>query len=144
MEDNMPTLDRAIKIAAAAHIGQKDKSGQPYILHPLRVMFTVQTEEEKIVAVLHDTVEDTEVTFEELKTNGFSDVIIEALRSVTKNPGETRMDAARRAKANPIGRQVKLADLKDNMNIDRIAEPTQKDWDRLKEYHQVKTFLLSD
>jgi len=140
----MANLDRAISIAATAHTGQKDKSGQPYILHPLRVMFTVRTEEERIVAVLHDTVEDTEVTFELLRQNGFSETIIEAVNSVTKQPGENRMDAARRAKANQIGRQVKLADLKDNMDIGRIPQPTQKDWDRLKEYEQVKAFLLAD
>ena len=138
----MSTLERAIAIAAKAHEGQLDKADQPYILHPLRVMFSVSTNDERIAAVLHDTVEDTEVTFTDLEQAGFSDEIVDAVRALTKNNGESRIDAAARAVANPIARQVKLADVSDNMDLDRIPKPTQKDLDRLEEYKAVRKILL--
>lgn len=145
----MATIDRAIMIASIAHAGQKDKAGKPYILHPLRVMLTVAsdkhaTDEQKIVAVLHDVIEDTYVQEQHLRENGFSEDIINAIKSVTKIKGESRMDAAKRAKQNTIGRVVKLADLKDNMDLNRIAKPTDKDRSRVAEYEEVKKFLESE
>lgn len=136
------TLERALAIAAAAHAGQRDKSSQPYILHPIRVMFAVQTEDERIAALLHDTVEDTHITFADLHEAGFSDAVIAAVRALTKNDGETRQDAARRAAADPIARQVKLADVADNMDLSRIANPTEADFARLQEYRHVREILL--
>ena len=145
----MATIDRAIMIASIAHAGQKDKADKPYILHPLRVMLTVAsdknaTDEQKIVAVLHDVIEDTYVQEQHLRENGFSEDIINAIKSVTKIKGESRMDAAKRAKQNPIGRVVKLADLKDNMDLSRIAKPTAKDRLRVAEYEKVQKFLKSE
>lgn len=145
----MATIDRAIMIASIAHAGQKDKAGKPYILHPLRVMLTVAsdknaTDEQKIVAVLHDVIEDTYVQEQQLRENGFSEDIINAIKSVTKIKGESRMDAAKRAKQNTIGRVVKLADLKDNMDLSRIAEPTEKDRLRVAEYEKLQKFLESE
>ncbi len=138
----MSTLERAIEIAARQHTGQIDKAGEPYILHPLRVMFTVNTPSERIAAVLHDVVEDTPVTLEELIQEGFADEVIEAVRALTKTKGESRLEAAKRAAANPIARVVKLADLSDNMNLDRISQPTEKDFARLEEYRKVRALLL--
>lgn len=146
----MATIDRAIMIASIAHAGQKDKAGKPYIFHPLRVMLTVAsdknaTDEQKIVAVLHDVIEDTYVQEHHLRENGFSEEIINAIKSVTKiNKDESRMDAAKRAKQNAIGRVVKLADLKDNMDLSRIENPTAKDHSRIAEYKEVKKFLESE
>ena len=145
----MATIDRAIMIASIAHAGQKDKAGKPYILHPLRVMLTVAsdknaTDEHKIVAVLHDVIEDTYVQEQQLRENGFSEDIINAIKSVTKIKGESRMDAAKRTKLNAIGRVVKLADLKDNMDLSRIANPTAKDLLRVAEYEKVQKFLKSE
>ena len=145
----MATIDRAIMIASIAHAGQKDKADKPYILHPLRVMLTVAsdkyaTDEQKIVAVLHDVIEDTYVQEQQLRENGFSEDIINAIKSVTKIEGESRMDAAKRTKLNAIGRVVKLADLKDNMDLSRIAKPTAKDLLRVAEYEEVKKFLKSE
>jgi len=145
----MATIDRAIMIASIAHAGQKDKAGKPYILHPLRVMLTVAsdknaTDEQKIVAVLHDVIEDTYVQEQQLRENGFSENIINAIKSVTKIEGESRMDAAKRTKLNPIGRVVKLADLKDNMDLSRIENLTAKDLLRVAEYEEVKKFLKSE
>src|SRR5688572_11662876 len=106
----MSTLERAIAIAAEAHAGQVDKAGQPYILHPLRVMLRVQTEHERIAAVLHDVVEDTSVTLEQLSGEGFADEVLHAVEALTKRPGESRSEAALRAAADPVARNVKLAD----------------------------------
>ena len=138
----MATLEHAIALAARAHDGQTDKAGQPYILHPLRVMLAVATEEERMAAVLHDTVEDTPVTFQELAVEGFPLAVIEAVEALTKHQGESRLAAAQRAVVNPIARQVKLADVADNMDLSRIPKPTAKDLARLREYEAVRTLLL--
>jgi GTP diphosphokinase / guanosine-3',5'-bis(diphosphate) 3'-diphosphatase len=138
----MATLERAIEIAAKAHSGQVDKSGQPYILHPLRLMLTVKTPHERMAAVLHDVVEDTMVTFSDLQQEGFPADVIAAVRALTKLPGESRLEAAKRAVTDPIACAVKLADVTDNMDLTRIAHPTQKDFDRIREYEQVRLILL--
>ena len=139
----MATLERAIEIAAAAHAGQTDKADQPYILHPIRVMLSLEKEAERIAAVLHDTVEDTTVTFDDLAEAGFSIAIIDAVRAVTKMDGESRVEAALRAVQDPIARQVKLADVSDNMDLSRIPDPTEKDYSRLEEYKRVREILLA-
>jgi (p)ppGpp synthase/HD superfamily hydrolase len=138
----MATLERAIQIAAAAHAGQIDKAGQPYILHPLRVMLAVTTTDERIAAVLHDVVEDTNITLEQLRAEGFSPVVVDAVDALTKRSGEDRITAAKRAAANRIARVVKLADNADNMDLSRIPNPSEKDCARLKEYQVVRTLLL--
>jgi len=139
----MATLERAIELAAAAHAGQVDKAGQPYILHPLRVMLRVTSEYERMAAVLHDAVEDTPVTLAQLTEAGFPAEVVAAIEALTKRPGESRMQAAKRAAANPIARIVKLADNAENMDLGRIADPTEKDFARLEEYKQVRTLLLA-
>jgi GTP diphosphokinase / guanosine-3',5'-bis(diphosphate) 3'-diphosphatase len=135
------TIERAIEIAARAHAGQIDKAGAPYILHPLRVMLSLDTLEQRMAAVLHDVVEDTPVTLLDLAAQGFDANVIEAVRALTKLAGESRLAAARRAVGNPIARAVKLADVKDNMDLQRIANPTEEDYARLQEYEQVKELL---
>jgi GTP diphosphokinase / guanosine-3',5'-bis(diphosphate) 3'-diphosphatase len=137
----MPTLERAIEIAAKAHAGQTDKAGQPYILHPLRVMMAVTGANEKIVAVLHDAVEDTSVTLLDLKIEGFSEQVLNAVCALTKTIGEARIDAAKRAAQDPIARAVKIADVSDNMDLKRLSNPTEKDLERVGEYRQVLKLL---
>lgn len=139
----MSTLERAIEIAAAAHAGQVDKAGQPYILHPIRVMLRVSTVHERMAAVLHDVVEDTSVTLEHLEQQGFPRQVLIAIQALTKNPGESRLQAAARAAADPIARAVKLADNAENMDMSRIPNPTDKDFARLREYEQVRALLLA-
>jgi (p)ppGpp synthase/HD superfamily hydrolase len=134
-------VERAIEIAAAAHAGQLDKSGAPYIFHPLRVMLAVHTPHERMAAVLHDVVEDTHITLARLESEGFPPEVIAAVEALTKRPGESRLDAAKRAAVNPIARKVKMADVSDNMNLGRIANPTEKDFARLREYEQVLQIL---
>lgn len=138
----MATLERAIQIAAAAHTGQTDKGGEPYILHPLRVMFRMTTEEERIVAVLHDVVEDSDWTFAAIAAEGFPKAIVSAIEALTKRAGETRIEAAQRAAVNPIARRVKLADNAENMDLSRIPNPTANDMARLEQYQQVRSILL--
>ena len=137
------TLERAIEIAAAAHAGQVDKAGQPYILHPIRVMLHVSSDFERMAAVLHDVVEDTPVTLQQLTDSGFPAEVVAAIEALTKRPGETRLQAAARAASNPIARAVKLADNAENMDFSRIANPTEKDLARLEEYKQVRALLLA-
>lgn len=136
-------LSRAIVIATEAHSGQVDKGGNPYILHPLRVMLSMTNDETRIAAVLHDVVEDTKITFNDLRREGFSEEIIEAIDSVTKRKGETYDQQIQRAKLNPIGRSVKLGDLKDNSDISRIPNPTEVDINRTEKYKRAISELLT-
>lgn len=130
----MSLLEKAIALAVEAHRGQKDRAGKPYILHPLRVMARVQTEDEKVVAILHDVAEDTPWTSEKLAAEGFPSHIIEALDCVTKRDGEVYEQFVERSASNPIARQVKLADLEDNMDLRRLREVTERDLPRLNRY----------
>ena len=128
-------LNKAIQIATIAHQGQTDKVGMPYIDHPLRVMAMGQTEEERIVGVLHDVVEDSDWTLEQLAAEGFSIEVIEALRCVTKLSEDEPYDLfISRIKKNPLAVKVKLNDLSDNMDIRRLAYISDKDVKRLKKY----------
>ena len=131
----MSTLQRAIEIATQAHQGQFDKSGKDYIGHPLRVMEMGQTENEKIVGVLHDVIEDTDWTFEALEAEGFSQEIIAALKCVTKlHENEKYDDFIERVQKNPLAVAVKINDLTDNMDIRRLPYLSDKDVKRLKKY----------
>jgi (p)ppGpp synthase/HD superfamily hydrolase len=131
----MSTLERAIEIATEAHRGQLDKAGCDYIEHPLRVMAAGKSLDEKIVGVLHDVVEDTNWTFEDLAAEGFSAEVIEALRCVTKQSESEPYDKfIARVKRNPLAVAVKLNDLSDNMDIRRLPYLSDKDVKRLKRY----------
>ncbi|MFF2091407.1 HD domain-containing protein [Paenibacillus sp. NPDC058174] len=127
-------IETAISIALQAHKGQTDKGGVPYILHPLAVMNRVSTMEEKIAAVLHDVVEDSDVTLEQLRQLGFSAEIVDAVRVLTKQEGESYDAFVARAAANPIARMVKIADIQENMDLSRIKEPSAVDHQRVEKY----------
>lgn len=136
-------LNKAIIIASEAHNGQFDKAGKPYILHPLRVMFYVEGDiKEQCTAVLHDVAEDTSVTIEYLKNQGFDDDIITALKLLTRTDDEDYMEYILKLKSNAIAKAVKLADLKDNMDMTRITNPSEKDFERLEKYKKAKALLL--
>ncbi|KNH30116.1 (p)ppGpp synthase/HD superfamily hydrolase [Pseudomonas sp. F-14 TE3623] len=137
------TLERAIAIAAAAHEGQVDKGGAPYILHPLKVMLRVNTLEERIVAVLHDVVEDCGISFDDLRNEGFSETVLMAIASVTKVPDESYEEFVERVAQNPIGRVVKLADLEENSDLSRIAQPSWEDLERVEKYRRAIGVLRS-
>ncbi len=133
----MCTIERAIAIAATAHEGKIDKGGTPYVFHPLRLMMRMATIEERIVAVLHDVVEDSAIKFEDLEKEGFSSAVLEALESVTRRASESYDEFVLRAAANPIGRRVKLVDLEDNCDISRIPAPTEQDYARIEKYRRA-------
>ncbi len=130
-------LNQAIIIAARAHEGQLDKGGHPYILHPLRVMLQCQTEAERICAVLHDVVEDTNITLEYLREQGFTDEILTALACLTKRDGESYDDFISRVLQNELASRVKLADLRDNMDLSRIQTPSNEDEARMRKYQRA-------
>ena len=137
----MNSLEKAIKIALKAHAGQVDKAEKAYILHPLRLMMQMRSIDEQITAVLHDVVEDSEYTFDDLKKEGFDEEIINALESLTKRDGEDYKDFIARIKENELATIVKIADLKDNSNLDRISEPTKEDLERVKKYKDALNVL---
>lgn len=132
-------LSKAIEIATRAHAGQIDKGGEPYILHPLRVMLSCNTEIERICAVLHDVVEDSDISFDYLRLEGFSEEIIKALDCLTRRTHESYDQFIDRAIGNETACHVKMADLYDNMNITRIKNPTNKDIERIKKYQAAAT-----
>ena len=136
-------LARAIEIAASANKNQADKGGSPYILHPIRVMMSLDTEDEKIVGVLHDVVEDSDVwNFECLREEGFEENILSALKSVTKlSEDEDYQQFIKRAGQNEIGRNVKIADIKDNLDVTRIGTLNEKDLLRINKYKEALLFL---
>lgn len=135
-------INKAIETAAKAHDGQVDKAGQPYIYHPLRVMLYAQGDERvKCAAVLHDVMEDSDITETDLIKIGFGEDIITALKLLTREEGQDYFDYVRALKKNSIAKAVKLADLKDNMDMSRIKEPTERDFLRLEKYKKAKVLL---
>lgn len=140
----MTLLERAIVIAMESHQGQIDKAGKAYILHPLRVMLVMKTEEEMIVAVLHDAVEDSNVTLEDLKFQGFPEDVLGAIACITKKSGEPYYDYIQRIKKNPLAFRVKIADLRDNMNLQRIPNPKPEDFDRVEKYKKALAILQDE
>lgn len=134
--------DKALQIAIRAHKGQKDKAGHDYILHPIRVSERCDDPRAKIVALLHDTIEDTDVTADYLREEGFTEEIVEAVLAVTRSEGEEYDDYVRRAAQNELGRMVKRADLEDNMDIRRLPELTDRDVERLRKYLRAWQYIV--
>lgn len=134
LNKNNGRLNKAIELANRAHAGQVDKAGQPYILHPLRVMLSRDNELERICAVLHDVVEDSDITFDDLRKEGFSEEVIAVMDCITKRDDENYDTFIGRVLTNETACKVKLADLLDNMNLTRIENPTEKDIERIKKY----------
>ena len=133
-------LARAIRIAAVAHAGQLDKTGRPYILHPFRVLQRCERRalEVQIVAILHDVVEDTETTLDDLRSEGFNDDVIAGVDAMSKRDGEDFFEYVRRCSQNTIGCLVKLADIEDN------SDPVRKfqgDADRLIRYSKARQII---
>lgn len=142
MKDWNELYDLALLIAIRAHEGQKDKSEREYVMHPIRVAERCKDPRAKIVALLHDTIEDTNITADYLRSEGFPEEIIGAVLSVTKQEGESYEDFVCRAAENPIGKEVKIADLEDNMDIRRLKEITDEDVARLRKYLRSWQYLM--
>lgn len=130
----MANLQEAIVIAVEAHKGQLRRNGTPYVLHPLRVMLSFEDEARRIVAVLHDVVEDSDWTCARLRSAGFSPECVAAVDALTKREGEPYDEYIDRVLADPLARSVKLADLRDNMTIPELPAVTEKDTQRLARY----------
>ena len=135
-------VGKAIDISYnAAHKGQYDKAGKPYATHPIYVATKMKTNKEIIVALLHDVIEDTKLSLEDLIEEGFPHEIIEAIDAITKKPEEDYFEYIKRVKKNPLARKIKIEDLKHNMNLKRIDEPTEKDYERVEKYKKALEIL---
>ena len=134
---------KAYEIAKRAHLGQVDKAGEDYIKHPEKVASFVKTDEEKAVAYLHDVIEDTELTLEDLYEYGFSKEVIEAVDIITKKRGEDYQSYLNSVKKNKLARAVKLADLRHNSDLTRLTKVTEKDIERKEKYQKAIDFLNS-
>ncbi|CZQ86085.1 Hypothetical protein Tpal_725 [Trichococcus palustris] len=132
----------AFEIAKEAHAGQKDKAGADYILHPLQVASMVTTDEEKAVAMLHDIIEDTDMTASGLLAKGLPVAVVEAVEALTKKHNQTYAEYLAGVKMNRLATAVKLADLKHNSDLSRLEQITQKDRDRAEKYRKAIEYLL--
>lgn len=134
----------ALRIAMSAHKNQVDKAGKPYILHPLSVASGVESDDAYVAALLHDVIEDSEYTADDLLDAGIPERIVEALLLLTHDKSEPYFDYVRRIKKNPIAREVKLSDLSHNMDLSRLPVVTEKDLERVEKYKKAKAILIEE
>jgi (p)ppGpp synthase/HD superfamily hydrolase len=139
--DKYELWEKAIKIASNAHFEQKDKAGKPYIFHPFRVMERCTGIDEKIIAVLHDTIEDTEITANSLIDEGFPSYIVEAVQSLTRLESESYEEFIQRVYKNPLATKVKIADLQDNLDLSRFSHISDSDFIRIDKYIKALDYL---
>lgn len=132
---------KALKIAFRAHEGQLDRSGLPYILHPVHVAEQMKTEDTCVVAILHDVIEDTSVTMEDLQKEGFTETQLEGVRLMTHLPGTDYFAYVQNLKDNPVARAVKIADLQHNSDPTRLIKITPEDRARLRKYQKALEIL---
>ena len=134
--------EKALQIASEAHAGQVDKSGMPYILHPLTVASFCRTPEAKVVALLHDTIEDTEVTAAYLLSCGFPEKVVHEVQLLTKSKQHyNKWSYFKAISENAIAREVKMADLTHNMDLSRIKTPCEADYKRCEKYRREYEYL---
>lgn len=134
-------LNKALEICYKAHKQQVDKGGNPYYLHPIQVALMCDTNQEKIVALLHDVLEDTTYNIEDLKKAGFDNNIIEAIMCLTKTKDEEYDQYIKRVITNPIAKKVKKNDLIHNSDLSRIKEITSEDLKRIEKYKKYIQIL---
>lgn len=139
----MSNFDKALDIAVEAHKGQTDKAGHPYINHPFRISTKMDTKEEKIVALLHDVLEDSNLTISELSSYGFSQEVLNAICCITKTKAENYDLYIEKVKTNELATKVKIADLIDNINLSRLSTVSIKDINRTRKYLDALEYLLS-
>lgn len=136
--DKGELLNKMLVLATTRHAGQFDRGGNPYILHPLKVMYYLKSNDEELqcIALAHDLVEDTDTTYDELRSMGFTERVIEGIAALTKLPGESYDQYKERVKANPDAIKVKMADLRHNTDIRRLKGVTEKDLARVEKYQR--------
>lgn len=135
-------LEKALGIALIAHAGQKDKAGAPYILHPLRLMMTADEPDTQVTALLHDVLEDSELTEEDLNQAGIPEHIAAAVAALTRQIDETYEEFIERIAQDPLARRVKILDIQDNLNLKRLKSVNKADLMRVTEYHRALQYLL--
>ncbi|MEQ3452478.1 hypothetical protein ABM133_08810 [Enterococcus cecorum] len=140
----MLLYQQALAIAEDAHKGQVDKAGVAYIHHPLFVASLVEGELAKTVALLHDVVEDSDWTLEDLRMEGLPEEVVQAVGILTKKRNENYEEYILRVKQNPLARQVKLADLKHNSDLSRLANVTDRDRKRVAKYQKAIAYLSEE
>lgn len=133
----MSLVEKSLSIALKAYAGQKDKAGKTYILHPLRVMSKMETEEEMSVALLHDVIEDSEITAQDLSKAGIPTRVIKAVQALTKKEGEDYDQFVDRVLKNKLAAKIKKADIEDNINVLRLNSVSPKDLERIAKYHKA-------
>jgi len=133
----MNIIEKSLEIALKAYTGQTDKAGKTYILHPLRLMAKMDTEDEMAVALLHDVIEDSDYTAEDLLENGIPAYVVNAVQYLTKNTGENYNAFIERVLQNKLAAKIKKVDIEDNINILRLNSVTQKDLERISKYHKA-------
>ena len=131
----MALIEQSLAIALRAYAGKTDKAGRPYILHPLRLMAKMSSDAEMSVALLHDVIEDSDITAAQLLAEGIPSEVVAAVLCLTKQSGESYQNFVLRAKQNPLARKVKLADIEDNINVLRLTKLTETDLARIVKYH---------
>ena len=142
-EEGARLLDKAADICIKKHAGQRDKSGAAYFMHPMRVAMRCRTDEEKIIALLHDVIEDTDVTAEYLLSEGFPHNIVDGVLALTKHPGESYEEFVARAALHPLGRVVKIRDIEDNLDVRRLDFVSPETAARLSKYLAALKFLTN-
>ena len=140
----MNLIETSLQIALRAYGGKTDKAGREYILHPLRVMAKMETDLERSAALLHDVIEDSDITAEDLLAEGIPAEVVEAVQSLTKMENEEYQDFVARAKKNKIAANVKIADIEDNIDVLRLSSLDEKDLARIKKYHSAWRFLKDE
>ena len=139
-----PQTNKAVKIMFEAHKDQHDKSGLPYVFHPFHLAEQMTDEDTTIAALLHDTIEDTDITEEYLRAQGFKPEVIDAVVLLTRNDEEDYFDYVRRVAEDPIAKAVKLADLKHNSDMSRLETVNEYDIKRAKKYKEAIRILTED
>ncbi len=133
----MDLIEKSLSIALKAYAGQKDKAGKTYILHPIRIMAKMETIEEMAVALLHDVIEDSEVTVKDLLKKGIPAKVVKAVQTLTKIEGENYDQFIDRVLKNKLAAKVKKADIEDNINVLRLKSVSSKDLERIAKYHKA-------
>ncbi len=133
----MKLIETSLQIALQAYAGKTDKAGREYILHPLRVMAKMKTDLEMSAALLHDVIEDSDITADQLLAEGIPAEVVEAVQSLSKNENEDYMDFVARVKQNPLAANVKIADIEDNIDILRLVALEEHDLARIRKYHSA-------
>ena len=137
----MELIEKSLQIALRAYAGKTDKAGREYIHHPLRVMSKMKTDLEMSAALLHDVIEDSDITAEQLLAEGIPAEIVEAVVCLSRHENEDYRDFVGRTKKNELAAKIKIADIEDNIDVLRLASLDEYDLARIKKYHSAWQFL---